>query len=72
MPGAGQEGVVAINFTIDAAGRVLSAGVSRSSGFPALDQAAVDTARRASPLPAPPASLGGSISLTASIRFTLR
>ena len=29
-------------------------------------------ALKLAPLPAPPASLGGSISLTASIRFTLR
>lgn len=69
---AGQEGVVAISFTIDTSGRVLSASVARSSGFPALDQAALDTARRSSPVPRPPASLGGSVSLTASIRFTIR
>jgi len=69
---AGQEGVVAIAFTIDASGRVLSASVARSSGFPSLDQAALETARRASPVPKPPSSLGSSVSLTASIRFALR
>lgn len=70
---AGQEGVVRISFTIDSAGRVLSVGIAGSSGIPALDQAALDTARRASPVPRPPAAMGqGSLSLTASIRFTLR
>lgn len=69
---AGQEGVAAIAFTIDANGRMLSVSIARSSGVPALDQAAIETARRASPVPKPPVSLGSTISLTASIRFTLR
>lgn len=69
---AGQEGVVSIAFTIDASGGVVSASVARSSGFPALDQAALETARRASPVPRPPATLGSSVALTASIRFAIR
>lgn len=69
---AGQTGVAAITFTINASGQVLSVSLARSSGVPSLDQAALDTARRASPLPRPPASMGGNITLTASIRFTLR
>jgi periplasmic protein TonB len=70
---AGQEGVAQISFTIDASGRVLSVSLAASSGIPALDQAALDTARRASPVPRPPASAGqGTLSLTAAIRFTLR
>jgi len=70
---AGQEGVARITFAIDGAGRVLSVSLAGSSGIAALDQAALDTVRRASPVPAPPATLGqGSLTLTASIRFTLR
>ncbi|NGP18531.1 TonB family protein [Devosia chinhatensis] len=69
---AGQEGVVGIALSVDSSGTVLSVSVSRSSGIPALDQAALETARRASPLPRPPQSLGQVISLTASIRFTIR
>jgi len=70
---AGEEGVAQIRFTIDASGRVLSVSLAASSGIAALDQAAIETARRASPVPRPPASAGqGTISLTAAIRFSLR
>jgi protein TonB len=70
---AGQEGVARITFAIDSAGRVLSVSLAGSSGIAALDQAALNTVRRASPLPSPPADMGqGSLTLTASIRFTLR
>ena len=69
---AGQTGVAAITFTINASGQVLSVSLARSSGIPILDQAALDTARRASPVPRPPAAMGSNITLTASIRFTLR
>jgi len=70
---AGQEGVARITFSIDSAGRVLSVSLAGSSGIPALDQAALDTVRGASPVPSPPAAMGqGSLSLTTSIRFTLR
>ena len=70
---AGQEGVARISFAIDSVGRVLSVSLAGSSGIAALDQAALDTVRRATPLPRPPAAMGqGNLSLTASIRFTLR
>lgn len=69
----GVQGVTAISFVIDAAGRVVSARVTRSSGSTALDEAAVATAWAASPFPAPPSALGGaSQTLTASLRFNLR
>ena len=70
---SGQEGVVQIGFTVDAAGRLSGIRVTGSSGIAELDQAAVDTARRASPVPRPPAAMGqGNLSLTAAIRFALR
>jgi len=67
----GEAGSVLISFSVDGSGRISGIGVARSSGFPSLDQAAVDTARQASPLPAPPANLVGR-ALSATIRFALR
>ena len=46
-----QEGEVVLRLTIDRAGHLLAAEIARPSGFAALDQAALDTARRAAPLP---------------------
>jgi protein TonB len=69
-PGGGG-GTSSVAFTIDRSGRVLSARLIRSSGSPALDQEAVSLARRASPVPAPPANMGrGSIVLTVPVRFS--
>jgi len=67
----GEAGSVLISFSVDGSGRISGIGVARSSGFPSLDQAAVDTARQASPLPAPPTNLVGR-ALSATIRFALR
>ena len=67
----GEQGAVEIMFSVDSTGRVSGVGLARSSGFPALDQAALDTARATSPLPPPPEGLAGR-SLTMVVRFTLR
>ena len=67
----GEQGAVEIMFSVDSNGRVSGVGLARSSGFPALDQAAIATARAASPLPPPPEGLAGR-SLTMVVRFTLR
>lgn len=68
-----QEGIPQLQFTIDAAGNVLSARIVRSSGFPALDQAAIDMINRASPVPAPPAAMAQSrLTLTVPVNFNLR
>ncbi|HWK95643.1 MAG TPA: TonB family protein [Pseudolabrys sp.] len=45
---------IIVNLLLDRKGRVVSASVSRSSGFAAFDEAAVAMVQRASPLPAPP------------------
>jgi protein TonB len=67
IPG-GAGGTSHVAFTIDRTGRVLSARLVRSSGNAALDGEAVALARRASPVPAPPASMiKGSITLTAPV-----
>ena len=50
-----QEGKVMLRLTIDRAGRLLAAEIAETSGFELLDQAALDTARRAAPLPPLPA-----------------
>ena len=68
-----EEGVPRLQFTIDRAGRVVSARIIRSSGFPALDQAALDMINRASPVPAPPDSVPDSrITLTVPVNFNLK
>lgn len=69
-PGGGG-GTSAVAFTIDRSGRVLSARLIRSSGSAALDHEAIALARRASPVPAPPANMSGSsVVLTVPVRFS--
>ena len=69
-PGAISSGNTSIAFTISRSGQVLSSRLVRSSGEGVLDQEAVALPRRASPVPAPPPSVGGaSISLSVPIRF---
>ena len=63
---AGQTGTVVIEFTIDAAGRVISAYPKSSSGWPLLDAEAVRTVRRWT-FPA-----GGVMKLQRPIVFQLR
>jgi periplasmic protein TonB len=67
-----QQGIVQLKLRIDRSGKVFSAAVAGSSGFPLLDQEALDLAARASPLPAPPDDVPGqSIELEVPIQFTL-
>lgn len=56
----GQSGEVHVRFTVTRSGGVSGIGVSRSSGSPALDKAAIDTVRRAAPFPAIPQAAGRS------------
>jgi protein TonB len=70
FPPGGSTGVATVAFTIDRSGRVVGASLVGSSGDAALDAEAVAMVRRASPVPAPPAGVGGgSISLTVPVRF---
>lgn len=72
-PGSSAKGVVTVRFTIDRGGSVLGVSVAQSSGDPALDAAAVDMVRRASPVPAPPTAIAKSrMSLTVPVRFSRR
>lgn len=68
-----QEGLVQVAFTVDQGGRVTSSRVARSSGIPALDEAALDMVRRASPVPAPPPEIAtSSMKLAVPVDFSLR
>lgn len=70
FPSGASAGVASIVFVIDRAGRVISARLVGSSGDSALDMEAVSLPRRASPVPTPPADVGGvTITLTVPIRF---
>ncbi|MGX5733532.1 energy transducer TonB family protein [Bosea thiooxidans] len=72
FPGGASPGTVQVAFSIDRGGRVLSARLVRGSGDSALDEEAVAMIRRASPVPAPPDSVGGggAISLAVPVRFS--
>jgi len=69
--GAAGTGVATVAFSIDGSGRVLSSRLVRSSGDPVLDADAVSLPRRASPVPAPPPNVGGSVmTLAVPIRYS--
>lgn len=71
--GRGEQGVATVTFAMDRSGRVLSAGVVRSSGSPSLDEEAVALIRRAEPLPPVPAEVAGNaVTLTIPVAFSLR
>lgn len=71
FPGGANPGTVQVAFSIDRAGRVLSARLVGASGDALLDEEAVAMIRRASPVPAPPEGLGGgSISLSVPVKFS--
>lgn len=54
----GEEGRVVLRVTIAADGRLLDAFIASGSGFPDLDAATIDMARRAAPYPPLPRALG--------------
>ena len=65
-----EEGVVYVRFRIDETGKVLSASLARSSGFPELDSEVLSLVQRASPVPAPPPDVNRTI--TAPVKFSRR
>lgn len=68
---ARQQGTVQIRFRMNRTGSVLTASVLRSSGFTTLDQAALDTLKRAQPLPAIPKDMPDEVELTIPVEFYL-
>lgn len=69
---ASEQGVVYIRFRLNRDGHVLSSSLMRSSAFPVLDQAALDTLRRADPLPKIPPERPDEIELVVPMEFYLR
>lgn len=66
---AHQQGVAYVRFRMNREGHILSSSISRTSGFPSLDQAALDTLRRADPLPAIPADRPDELDLIIPVEF---
>ncbi|MEX0957043.1 MAG: energy transducer TonB [Rhizobiaceae bacterium] len=63
-------GEVRVRFTVSRSGGVSSVQVTRSSGSPVLDKAALDAVRRAAPLPSiPPGAGRSSWSFTVPLQF---
>lgn len=70
---AGQEGVVHVAFTVDRGGTVLGVRIARGSGYPLLDDEALATVRRASPLPPPPDDVPGDpVEVVVPVDFFVR
>ncbi len=61
------EGVPAVSFSLDGAGRVVSVSLARSTGQGDLDAEVVQMVRRASPFPTPPP--GATRSFTIPVRY---
>ncbi|WP_266035803.1 energy transducer TonB [Brucella intermedia] len=55
--GKDAKGTLQLQIVVDPSGNILSAKLAASSGNPKLDQLALEAAKRASPLPAPPPAL---------------
>lgn len=67
-----EQGVAMVRFGMDRSGRLLSAALVRSSGSAALDKSALETLRRANPLPAIPRDRPAPLELTVPIEFFMR
>jgi protein TonB len=68
----GEEGPVTVRFTVERSGRVVDAEIVRASAYPRLDAAALASVRQAV-LPAFPASMTQArITITRTIRYSLR
>lgn len=63
------EGVAHVQFRMNRQGQVLAAEIQRSAGSAALDRAALETLRRAQPLPAIPPDRPDPLELTVPVEF---
>jgi len=69
----GEEGTAVLALTIDRKGRIIKSSLAKSSGFPRLDQATLDIAGRASPVPPVPQSYpGDTIDIVMPVNYQLR
>ncbi|WP_127090292.1 energy transducer TonB [Aquabacter cavernae] len=70
---AKEEGTARLRFSIDRSGRVVGATLVGTSGSPRLDAEVMAMIQRASPVPAPPPEVAGSvITFTVPVNFNLR
>lgn len=67
-----EQGIAHVRFLMNREGHVLSIEILRSSGSAALDRAALDTLRRAQPLPAIPPERPSPLELTVPVEFFVR
>lgn len=67
----GEQGVVTLRCRVNREGQVLSAAIEHGSGFPALDQAALETLQRAAPLPRVPDERPAPLELSIPVRFSV-
>ncbi len=66
------EGQVTVEFTINLDGRITEPSISKSSGHPSLDLAAIDAVKKASPFSSPPRDyFNDTIHINLPIRFEL-
>lgn len=65
----GLQGTVTAVFSMDRGGKLLGVWIKSSSGQAALDQAAIDTIRRAEPLPSIPPALPDSMKIEMALGF---
>lgn len=69
---AGQSATTVVSFSLDRQGRLVESAIIHGSGFPALDQAALETLKRAQPFTPSPAELPGeTFKFTLPIRFNM-
>ena len=67
------EGTTTVAFTLDQYGQIKAREVSKSSGWPVLDQAALDIFDRLQTLPRPPSAMGaGPFNLAIPISYRFR
>lgn len=69
LASARPNGVVRVGVIVRRDGRVMDAWIETSSGVVPLDEAALQTLRRAEPLPVLPATLPGAIDLIVPLRY---
>jgi len=68
----GWEGEVLLDLKLDGNGKVLSASISKGSGYDALDKQALEMVRKASPFPPPPEALRNrTFNITVPVSFKL-
>jgi protein TonB len=68
----GEEGHVAVRFTVDKSGRVVDAAIVSPSGSTLLDEAALGLLRQAMLPPFPPDMTQARITITTTMRYSLR